>query len=829
LLGLKETALAITAIAAVTLGIAVYQRTPDRVWNRLFAVHAVGGGIWTFLNYLLEVADSPTEASIWLRLTHPVVAMVICTVVDFAWVFPDRIDYAPTNARVALYTIGAVMGAVAFAPDLVRSIGLQGGIVNVVYGWPFVPFGIFTVGALGYADVVLLRKAVRLEGVQRVQVIWVLIGLAGSHFVASLVIIIIPLIWGTTAYSGWGAGGYIITLAGMSYAIAKHRLMRPETALRRVASAMVSAGVVLSIGIGSVEALQPTLTSRGVPMNLAYLATGLVMGMLIVLVHGPVTAFVKRLFSDGGDPASVQAGASSHILRTLDAEQVVRYLARALYTALEPTNVVVYTMTRPGTELAPRVIVRHNGDAGRERPAVIALNNRLVEVVLEEGSPVTRDQVFRFGPLEDARRLALLMDELDAQIAAPMLWEDELIGLVTLGPRLSGDMYVHDDLRFVTDMALRASLALRNADLYAETAALKDFNERILRQMDNAVVVTDTEERIVVYNEAAERLLGLPAEKALHRSIGVLPEGIANCIRASLGSGRTLPSQHMTIERDHSLVPLACSTSPLSAEGSGSQGAVAVISDLTLIQELDREREEAERLALIRMISAGMAHEIRNPLVAIRTFAELAPKRLDDPDFRSNFLTVAQQEISRIDRLVGDLLTLSKPADAVVEPIDVNEISRQVTQAAAGLAETQDVAIELVTDDLKGFVQGDSARFHQALTNLVRNAIEAEPAGGRVRLTTELCAGDEGGSPSVRIRVHNAGSYIPPEQHREIFRPFVSRKTTGTGLGLAISRTIVEELDGTISVESSVEGGTEFVVELPVSNSRAPAGTVGDR
>jgi len=801
LLGLKETALAITAIAAVTLGIAVYQRTPDRVWNRLFAVHAVGGGIWTFLNYLLEVADSPTEASIWLRLTHPVVAMVICTVVDFAWVFPDRIDYAPTNARVALYTIGAVMGAVAFAPDLVRSIGLGGDIVNVVYGWPFVPFGIFTVGALGYADVVLLRKAVRLEGVQRVQVIWVLIGLAGSHFVASLVIIIIPLIWGTTAYSGWGAGGYIITLAGMSYAIAKHRLMRPETALRRVASAMVSAGVVLSIGIGSVEALQPTLTSRGVPMNLAYLATGLVMGMLIVLVHGPVTAFVKRLFS-----------------------------------ALEPTNVVVYTMTRPGTELAPRAIIQHNGNAGRERPAVIALSNRLVEVVLEEGSPVTRDQVFRFGPLKDARRLALLMDELDAQIAAPMLWEDELIGLVTLGPRLSGDgprlsgdMYAHDDLRFVTDMALRASLALRNADLYAETAALKDFNERILRQMDNAVVVTDTEERIVVYNEAAERLLGLPAEKALHRSIGVLPEGIANCIRASLGSGRTLPSQHMTIERDHSLVPLACSTSPLSAEGSGSQGAVAVISDLTLIQELDREREEAERLALIRMISAGMAHEIRNPLVAIRTFAELAPKRLDDPDFRSNFLTVAQQEISRIDRLVGDLLTLSKPADAVVEPIDVNEISRQVTQAAAGLAETQDVAIELVTDDLKGFVQGDSARFHQALTNLVRNAIEAEPAGGRVRLTTELCAGDEGGSPSVRIRVHNAGSYIPPEQRREIFRPFVSRKTTGTGLGLAISRTIVEELDGTISVESSVEGGTEFVVELPVSNSRAPAGTVGDR
>jgi len=612
----------------------------------------------------------------------------------------------------------------------------------------------------------------------------------------------------------------------MSYAIAKHRLMRPETALRRVASAMVSTSVVLSIGIGGVEALQPTLIAQGVPMNLAYLASGLIMGMLIVLVHERVTGFVRRLFSEGGDPVSVQAEASSHILRTLDAEQLLHYLARALYTALEPTNVVVYTMARVGTELVPRAISSHNGDAGGERPPMIGLTNRLVEVVAEEGSLVTKDQVFRFGALEDARRLALVMEELDAQIAAPMVWEDKLIGLVTLGPKLSGDMYADDELRFVSDMTLQASLALRNADLYAETASLKDFNERILRQMDNAVVVTDGDEHIVVFNDAAERLFGLPTEVALQRSIDVLPQGIANCIRASLGSGRTLPSQHLTIQRDTSRVPLACSTSPLSAEGDGSQGAVAVISDLTLIQELDREREEAERLALIRMISAGMAHEIRNPLVAIRTFAELAPKRLDDPDFRSNFLTVAQQEISRIDRLVGDLLSLSKPADAVVECIDVNEISRQVAQAAAGLAETRNVAMELVTGDLQGCADGDSTRLYQALMNLVRNAIDAEPAGGLVRLSTELCSPD--GHLAVRIRVHNAGSYIPREQHEEIFRPFVSRKTTGTGLGLAICQTIIEEHDGTISVESTVDGGTEFTVEFPLSNSKAPAATVGD-
>ncbi len=823
-------ALAVTSVGAIGLGIAVYQRNPDRIWNRLFAIHATSGGLWTFTNYMIMAADSPSEAGLWLRLSHPTVAVLICTALDFAWVFPDRIDYVATRKRALLYTVGAVFGMVAFAPDLVESITLAPGLVDITYGWALIPFGIFTMGTLGYADFVLLRKAVRLRGVQRVQVIWVLVGLAGTHIIGSLAIIIIPLVWGTTAYSGWGAVGYFITLVGMSYAIAKHKLMRPEMALRRLASATVAAGLVLSIGIAALQSVQPALSDWGVPPSLAYVIVGLAMGMLIVGLHERVSDFMRRVLSAGSDPASVHAETSSHLLRTLDSDQLLRYLGRALSDALEPTSVVVYTRETQNGQLVAKAVIQSDEASGRDgdRPEPLELSNRIVEVASEEGGVVTRDHVFRFAMLEDARRLALAMSDLDAHVVAPMVWEDELIGLVTLGSKLSGDMYGEDDLRFVADMTLQASLALRNAQLYAQTAALKDFNERILRQMDNAVVVTDPGERIVVFNEAAERLFGLSSSKVLGRGIEVLPEGIANCIRASLGSGRVLPNQHFEIERAGGTVPLACSTSPLEGDGGGSQGAVAVISDLTLIQELEHERQETERLALIRVISAGMAHEIRNPLVAIRTFAELAPTRLDDPEFRSNFLTVAQQEIKRIDKLVGDLLTLSKPADAVVEPIDINGICRQAIRAAAGLAEAKRLTVKLVTADLRRSPQGDSTRLYQALLNLMSNAIDAEPTGGVVRLSTEA-HDDERGGDVVRIRVHNVGSYIPPEHQDEIFRPFVSKKTKGTGLGLAICQTIIEEHSGTITVHSTPESGTEFVVELPLSRAQATKTTAGDR
>jgi len=537
-------ALAVTAMAAVAIGIAVYQRAPDRVWNRLFAVHAAGGGLWTFLNYLLETATTPEQAGLWLRLTHPVVAMVICTVVDFAWTFPDRIDYVDKSRRLALYTIGVFFGVIALAPDLISSIELSHGMVLIEYGWPFAAFGLFTVVALGYTDVILFTKARRLEGVQRVQVLWVLVGLMASHVIASVTIIIIPLVWGTTAYSGWGAAGYICTIAGMAYAVAKHHLMRPSIALRRLAIAVASALVVVGIGMGSLHELAPLLRQAGVPLPLAYMIVGLAMGTVVLLVHSYASRTLGRP-GTAADPEAFHADTSSQILRMLDREQLLELLARALDDALEPTRVAVYTRSRTGGELIPRV-VRHEARPGAGNgEAPIDVRHSVLEFVAREGSLLSLDQVFRFASMSEARRLSTAMGELHVQMVAPMIWEDELIGAVMVGPKRSGEMYENHELRFVADMALQSSLALRNADLYAETAALKDFNERILSQMDNAVVVTDDEERIVVFNTAAQRLFAIGAEGALGSSIDVLPMGISNCIRASLGGDDPAGLQHL--------------------------------------------------------------------------------------------------------------------------------------------------------------------------------------------------------------------------------------------------------------------------------------------
>jgi PAS domain S-box-containing protein len=723
----------------------------------------------------------------------------------------------------------------------------------VQYGWPFAVFGLFTVAALGYADLVMARKLRALRGVQRVQVAYVLAGLVASQVIAIVTMIVIPLVWDSTAYSGWGTSGYVITVLGMAYAIAKHRLMRPEVALRRVATYLLAAGVVLAGSAGALRLLLPRLESRPTPLAIAAALTGLIMGLLMLAVYERLRDGLDRIFSSDRHRAAAQGDTSRDILRTLDVKELLDLVARSVYDALHPLHVAVYIKDPQTGDYQPRawesvsrgqspeVTVPHfpPGESGTVTsgdcpPAQIAADNPVVRVVARERSILSRDHVLRFHSLAEARPLAAEMARLGAHLVAPMVWEDELIGLVIVGDKRSDDMYVADELRYLTQMIPQVSLALQNAELYAQTARLKDFSESILQEMDNAVVVVDGTERIVVFNPAAERLFDLPAAEAIGKSLAILPQVLADCIHSSLSSGISrgqspqVTAPHFEIVRDDGTpVPLACSASPIGGRGPDQAGAVAVISDLSLMKELERERQEAERLALIRVISAGMAHEIRNPLVAIRTFTELAPRRLHDPEFRSNFLTVAQQEINRIDKLVSDLLTLSKPADAVVQEVDLKLICEGVLRSVSARAEASDLSLHMQAEELDGKPEGDASRVQQALMNLVTNAIEAEPPGGEIGIAIERATDDEG-TAVVRVRVHNPGSYIAPEHIEEIFRPFFSDTPKGTGLGLAISQTIVEEHGGKLSVVSTKETGTGFIVELPLKEAKVAVATAGE-
>jgi signal transduction histidine kinase len=223
----------------------------------------------------------------------------------------------------------------------------------------------------------------------------------------------------------------------------------------------------------------------------------------------------------------------------------------------------------------------------------------------------------------------------------------------------------------------------------------------------------------------------------------------------------------------------------------------------------------ADRLSSLGMLTAGLAHEIRNPLVAIRTFTQLLPERYQDQEFRDGFKGLVLKEVDRICGLVNDLLNFARPSVPNVSAQDVNEIVESIARILETEAKDKDVNIELrLAPDLpKIFI--DKEQIKQVCMNLILNAIQSIEGAGTVEIGTRLFA-DNGSERFAQIEVCDTGVGIPEKDIENIFNPFFTTKKDGSGLGLSISHQIIKEHGGYMVVESQVGRGTSFFVRLPV-------------
>lgn len=249
-----------------------------------------------------------------------------------------------------------------------------------------------------------------------------------------------------------------------------------------------------------------------------------------------------------------------------------------------------------------------------------------------------------------------------------------------------------------------------------------------------------------------------------------------------------------------------------------NQAAIA-IENARLYENLKQSQSiirRGDRLASLGQLTAGLAHEIRNPLVAIRTFTQLLPERYQDPDFRSNFQALAMKEVERICGLVNDLLSFARPSAPNVSAESINEIVESIARILETEAKEKGVQIyrRLAASLPKIFV--DKEQIKQVCMNVILNAIQAIDGRGVVQVSTLLFA-KNGGEQFVQIGIRDSGIGIADKDLENIFNPFYTTKKEGSGLGLSISHQIVQEHGGYIVVESNVGEGTTFFINLPVS------------
>ncbi len=252
-------------------------------------------------------------------------------------------------------------------------------------------------------------------------------------------------------------------------------------------------------------------------------------------------------------------------------------------------------------------------------------------------------------------------------------------------------------------------------------------------------------------------------------------------------------------------------------EYEGQRLIQAIARDVSEQHALTDKLVQADKLVLLGQLSAGVAHEIRNPLAAVNLNLQILKRQLqqDAPEYA--YVCTALQGVERITRIVEVTLNFSRPAVPDIQGLNLNALLPSTLELVASVLKRKEISVELKLDDSLPAVAADAKQMQQVFINLITNAADAIKTKGQITISSyrEDAARRFEGSYVV-VAVSDTGSGIPPEDLSKIFNPFFTRKAEGTGLGLPITQRILHQHNGIIDVESSVGKGTTFYVKLPI-------------
>jgi two-component system nitrogen regulation sensor histidine kinase GlnL len=353
--------------------------------------------------------------------------------------------------------------------------------------------------------------------------------------------------------------------------------------------------------------------------------------------------------------------------------------------------------------------------------------------------------------------------------------------------------------------------------------------EALIAGLPDAVVGVDDGLRVMLWNPAAEALLGRSARRTIGRALKeVFPPdtSLVRHLSDTFATGESRSESEAVIESgDGRLVRVSVVTAPLAVRSGDVEAAVAVIRDMSRLHQLEAEVRRGETLAAVGQIAIGLAHEIRNPLGAIRGAVQLMRREMGEDARFAEHTDVLLKEVDRVNRIIEMLLDISRPVTLRVVPLNVHQLLERVGLVSEEMAAQRGVQIVRRYDPSLPPILADEDRILQVFHNLVRNAVEAMTAGGRLTLVTRLSMNPlfakvdlgHGQRSMAEIQVVDEGQGIPEATRSRLFTPFFTTKDKGLGLGLALCHRIVEEHHGAIQITSEPGRGTAVSCFLPIA------------
>lgn len=359
---------------------------------------------------------------------------------------------------------------------------------------------------------------------------------------------------------------------------------------------------------------------------------------------------------------------------------------------------------------------------------------------------------------------------------------------------------------------------------------IQELTADILTGIVDGVVVTDAADTILIWNRAAEEITGIAGTDAVGKNIKAVfsdNPAVVSLMEKTLSSGRSYSDYEAELTAKHlSPLPVGLVTSVLMDSEGLPLGVILTIRDQTSIRDLKERMRRSDRLATLGMIAAGIAHEVKNPLVGIRGAAQLMKSELCSRSGASliEYLEVILKEADRLNNVLEGILDFTRLKPREMKEHNIHGILDRVLLLNEEQARQRGVVLSRLYDPSLPNLMGNQDQLIQVFLNIIKNAVEAMPKGGKLTVMTRMSdlfttvQADGKKYQLMVVKVSDTGPGIKQEHLPDIFTPFFTTKDRGVGLGLALSYQIAQEHLGTIRVESRENEGATFSVYLPLAS-----------
>ncbi|QBG48418.1 PAS domain-containing protein [Verrucomicrobia bacterium S94] len=694
-----------------------------------------------------------------------------------------------------------------------------GSVPDATYGPGFALYTAYYPVHFTFTIITFFRALKKARGVQRVELQFVLTSIAMAIPVYLLIHMAAVLLESSQPQQ-YGPISIIPINLVIAYGIATRHILEVGTFIRRIIAYILQGIYLIFVYLLTyylvLKGFSHLISDTDLP---AQICATVVVAFSMAPMHGRFQKVAYKLVSSQSLNAPITMKKAGEIFQSITTQDALLCQFTDLLTeSLKAQSV--------------RLLIKTGGDfteATSKGRVKVTLPPALVATLESTKDPISEDKLTRSRQTPTTKEVLRDLRTLNSQLATGVFSQSELRAVILFGSRTGGRIYDKTEQDTLQILCNQFAVALENARLYTAMQDSKIQNEIMLEQLASGVVVARPDRGITLFNNEAQKITGINEEQSIGKHITVLPREIYLALEVTLENENGVRNIDATIYPDENSEDfpkyIRMSSAFLLGHDGKPMGALLVITDITELKALEEQVRRSDQLSSVGTLAAGMAHEIKNPLVTIKTFTQLLPQRYNDEDFRKDFSSLVAHEVERIDGIVNELLSFSKPAKPHLIAMDIQETLDQILKLVHEQLSQNSIKLQNNCKADKSYIMGDAKLLSQAIINLILNAIDAIGENGTLTIGTINCAYRfaTGDSPDravtrkcIRIQITDNGKGIARENLQKIFDPFFTSKSEGTGMGLSVAHGIISEHHGVIEVDSELGKGTTFYLYMPL-------------